>query len=190
MKEELVFNPQRLSDTAFEYKKRKDELLKHVRKEGDTNDVLYTDMKMVLTNDMLRKVDAMSMANSLEVRTPFLDHRLVNFAFSLPTAFKINSSMKKKILQDTFRNELPAEIYNRPKHGFEVPLIKWFQGELRSTIENDLLSDAFIEEQGLFNVAAISALKQQLFSKNPEDTPATVWALIVFNHWWKKYLMN
>ena len=187
LKEELVFNPQRLTDTAFEYKKRKDELLKNIRKEGDINDVLYSDMQMVLPNDMLRKVDAMSMANSLEVRTPFLDHRLVNFAFSLPTAFKINSEMKKKILQDTFKNELPEEVYNRPKHGFEVPLMSWFKNELRSTIEKDLLSDEFIEQQGIFNVAAIRELKQQLFSNNPNDAQATVWALIVFNTWWKKY---
>ena len=188
LKEELVFNPQRLSDTAFEYKKRKDELLKSIRKDGDINDTLLADMKMVLTNDMLRKVDAMSMANSLEVRTPFLDHRLVNFAFSLPKEFKINANMKKKILQDAFRKELPEEIYKRPKHGFEVPLLSWFRNELRDKIENDLLSDDFIKEQGLFNVAAIRALKKQLFSNNPEDVQATIWALIVFNTWWKKYL--
>lgn len=189
LKEELIFNPQRLSDTAFEYKKRKDELLKSIRKDGDINDVLHTDMKMVLTNDMLRKVDGMSMANSLEVRTPFLDHRLVNFAFSLPTGFKINSIMKKKILQDAFRDELPNEIYKRPKHGFEVPLLGWFQNELRPTIEDDLLSDDFIVEQGVFNVAATKELKNQLFSNNPEDVQATIWALIVFNTWWKKYIM-
>tara|TARA_B100000809_G_C15131276_1_gene528526 strand:+ start:2015 stop:3943 length:1929 start_codon:yes stop_codon:yes gene_type:complete len=188
LKEELVFNPQRLSDTAFEYKKRKDDLLKNIRRDGNINDALFTDMKMVLTNDMLRKVDAMSMANSLEVRTPFLDHRLVNFAFSLPVAFKINANMKKKILQDAFRSELPEEIYKRPKHGFEVPLLSWFRNELRSKIENDLLSDKFIEEQGLFNVTATRALKKQLFSNNPEDVQATIWALIVFNTWWKKYL--
>jgi asparagine synthase (glutamine-hydrolysing) len=188
LKEELIFNPQRISDSAFEYKKRKDFLLSHIRKDGDINDVLYTDMKMVLTNDMLRKVDSMSMANSLEVRTPFLDHRLVNFAFSLPTAFKINGNMKKKILQDTFRNELPEEIYQRPKHGFEVPLLSWFKNELRDTIENDLLSDNFIEEQGIFNVTATRDLKNQLYSNNPEDAQATIWAIIVFNTWWKKYL--
>jgi asparagine synthase (glutamine-hydrolysing) len=188
LKETLIFNPQRISDTAFEYKKRKEDLLKDIRRDGDINDVLYADMKMVLTNDMLRKVDAMSMANSLEVRTPFLDHRLVNFAFSLPVAFKINPNMKKKILQDTFRSELTEEIYKRPKHGFEVPLLSWFRNELRSKIENDLLNDDFIEQQGIFNVTATRNLKKQLFSNNPEDVQATIWALIVFNTWWKKYI--
>lgn len=188
LKEELIFNPQRLSDTAFEYKKRKEELLKYIRKNGDLNDVLYTDMKMVLTNDMLRKVDSMSMANSLEVRTPFLDHKLVNFAFSLPKAFKINADMKKKILQDAFKDELPVEVYNRPKHGFEVPLLSWFRNELKDRIENDLLGDELIEEQGIFNPAAIRELKLQLYSNNPNDAHATIWALIVFNSWWKKYI--
>jgi asparagine synthase (glutamine-hydrolysing) len=190
LKEELIFNPQRLSDTAFEYKKRKEGLLTNIRKDGDINDVLYTDMNMVLTNDMLRKVDAMSMANSLEVRTPFLDHRLVNFAFSLPVAFKINPLMKKKILQDSFRNELPEEIYKRPKKGFEVPLLSWFRNELRSTIEDDLLNDDFIVAQGIFNVAATQDLKKELYSNNPGDVQATIWALIVFNTWWKKYIQE
>lgn len=188
LKEELVFNPQRLSDTAFNYKKRKEDLLQYIRKEGDLNDVLYTDMKIVLTNDMLRKVDSMSMANSLEVRTPFLDHKVVNFAFNLPRAFKINASMKKKILQDAFKNELPPDIYNRPKHGFEVPLLSWFKNELKDKIDNDLLSEELIMEQGLFNPSAINALKKQLYSNNPEDAQATIWALIVFNSWWKKYI--
>ena len=188
LKEELVFNPQRLTDDAFTYKKRKDELLKYIRKDGDLNDVLYTDAKMVLPNDMLRKVDMMSMANSLEVRVPFMDHRIVNFAFNLPRAFKINENMKKKILQDAFYEELPEETYNRPKHGFEVPLLSWFKNELKTTICDDLLSKEFIEEQGVFNVSAIDELKQKLFSNNPEDTPATVWAIVVFNTWWRKYI--
>lgn len=188
LKEELVFNPQRLTDDAFTYKKRKDELLKYIRKDGDLNDVLYTDARMVLPNDMLRKVDMMSMANSLEVRVPFMDHRIVNFAFNLPRAFKINENMKKKILQDAFYEELPEEIYNRPKHGFEVPLLSWFKNELKATICDDLLSKGFIENQGVFNVSAIEELKQKLFSNNPEDTPATVWAIVVFNTWWRKYI--
>jgi len=180
-------NPINEADFLNRYHKRKNNLLKNITIDGDINDVFYTDTKMVLVNDMLRKVDSMSMANSLEVRTPFLDYRVVNFAFSLPVEFKINGQIKKKILQDAFKEELPEEIYNRPKHGFEVPLLSWFKNELRPTIENDLLSDKFIEEQGIFEVSTIQGLKKQLFSNNPNDTAATVWALIVFNTWWKKY---
>jgi asparagine synthase (glutamine-hydrolysing) len=94
--------------------------------------------------------------------------------------------MKKKILQDAFRDELPSELYNRPKHGFEVPLLSWFKNELKSLIEDDLLSDDLIEEQQIFNINAIKKLKYELFNDNKFEKEATIWALIVFNYWWKK----
>lgn len=171
-----------------EFERRKRDILMHFNGMGNLNDVLYTDMHMVLTNDMLTKVDSMSMANSLEVRVPFLDHNVVNFAFTLPEESKINGQMKKRILQDAFREILPRELYKRPKHGFEVPLLKWFRNELRSLIDNDLLEERFIEEQGIFDYSGISKLKEKLFSKNPGDVHARIWALIVFQSWWKKYL--
>lgn len=162
-------------------------LLADIRPGGDLNDVLLTDMHLVLPDDMLVKVDRMSMANSLEVRAPFLDHTVVDFAFSLPVESKIDAGMKKKIVQDAFRPLLPPELYKRPKHGFEVPLLKWFRGELRELLENDLLSDAFIQEQGLFDVGAIRALREKLFSRDPGDIHARVWALLAFQHWWKRW---
>ena len=139
---------------------------------------------------MLKKVDSMSMANSLEVRTPYLDHNLVDFVFSLPADFKINSKTRKKILIDTYQKDLPDEIIGRPKQGFEVPLLGWFQQGFRTTIEQDLLNGQFIKEQGIFNHDAIEKLKLKLFSSNPGDSPSTVWALVVFQYWWKKYLSN
>ena len=168
------------------YQERKAYLLRFFSKNGDFNEVLRTDVDLVLQSDMLTKVDMMSMANSLEVRVPFLDHEVVDFAFSLPVDSKVNKRMKKRIVQDAFRDILPQELYNRPKHGFEVPLLKWFKTGLRSRIENDLLSDTFIKEQGLFNVHYIQQLKQKLFSTNPEDIHAQIWMLIVFQSWWKK----
>ncbi len=171
-----------------DYQERKAAILSIFSGKGLMNDILFTDMQMVLTNDMLTKVDAMSMANSLEVRVPFLDHNVVDFAFSLPESSKINRSMKKRILQDAFRDILPPELYKRPKHGFEVPLLKWFRNELRSMIENDLLKDDFIAEQGIFDVNGIRSLKEKLFSNNPEDIHSRIWGLIVFQHWWKKHI--
>ena len=190
LKEQQQEKKQRASDEAFQYKKRKEAILKTIRKAGDFADVLHTDMNLVLRDDMLKKVDSMSMARSLEVRTPFLDHNLVDFAFTLPVEFKINSNTRKKILRDTFQEYLPDEIYNRGKMGFEVPLLKWFHTDLRSLINNDLLEETFIEEQGIFNPDAIRKLKLRLFSNNPKDTPATIWALIVFQYWWKKYMQE
>ncbi len=173
-----------------EYQQRKNEILQYLREGGDLNEFLYTDVNLVLPNDMLTKVDLMSMAHGLEVRVPFLDYTVVEFAFSLPAEYKIDGKLKKKIVQDAFRNVLPKELYNRPKHGFEVPLLKWMRDELQNLIQNDLLKDSFLEEQGIFDVNEVRKLKEKLFSNNPEDVHARIWGLIVFQYWWKKWAGN
>ena len=169
-----------------EYASRKAEAMKLIPEKESINDILVTDMNLVLSNDMLTKVDLMSMANGLEVRVPFLDYELVNFVFSLPSSYKINAQMRKRMVQDAYRDFLPAELYNRPKKGFEVPLLKWFHHEMKSLINDDLLSEQLIKEQGIFNWEEISKLRRQLFSSNPGDVHARIWGLIVFQWWWKK----
>jgi asparagine synthase (glutamine-hydrolysing) len=171
-----------------EFVPRRKQILQHIPDYESINDILYTDMKLVLPNDMLTKVDLMSMANGLEVRVPFLDYTLVDFVFGLPERFKINNRIRKRILQDSFRDILPRSLYNRPKKGFEVPLLKWFRGEMKSLITNDLLSEEFIVHQGVFDYTEIAKLKKQLFSSNPGDIHARIWGLIVFQWWWKKYM--
>ena len=169
------------------YVKQKDLILRHLEGGESLEDFLATDMELVLLSDMLVKTDRMSMANSLEMRSPFLSFPVVDFAFSLPTCYKIDGKMKKKIVQDTFRKYLPEELYNRPKHGFEIPLLDWFRKELRSRITDEWLNDEVIAAQGIFDVQQVKMLKQKLFSNNPGDAHATVWALIVFQNWWKNY---
>ena len=169
------------------YDKQRQAILSDLNGGEAIEDFLQTDMKLVLAGDMLVKVDMMSMANSLEVRSPFLDHEVVDFAFSLPTSYKLDGNMKKKIVQDAFRKYLPEELYNRPKKGFEIPLLDWFQQQLRSRITDEWLNNDFIKDQGLFDLKAVKDLKSKLFSTNPGDSHATVWALIVFQHWWKKF---
>ena len=154
----------------------------------DLNEVLLADMNLVLVGDMLVKVDMMSMANSLEIRSPFLDQEVVDFAFGLPAEYKINKGLKKRIVQDAFRDMLPPELYNRPKQGFDIPLLNWFRKELWGRINDDLLSDRFVAEQGIFSPDAIRNLKQKLHSADPGDSHETIWALLVFQHWWKKYI--
>jgi asparagine synthase (glutamine-hydrolysing) len=175
---------QQLSVDQFE-SVRKD-WLKPLTHQAGMNEILLTDTNLVLPNDMLMKVDLMSMANSLEVRTPFLDFELVNFIFSLPHDFKISRTIRKRILQDSFRDLLPPELYNRPKKGFEVPMLKWLRREMKSLIEDDLLSEKTILEQGIFNYSEIKGLKDQLFSSNPGDVHARIWGLVVFQWWWRK----
>ena len=173
-------NPQ-----EFEYNKKS--ILDSSLQENDFNGVLFQDVKQVLVGDMLTKVDLNSMNNSLEIRVPFLDHNVVEFAFQIPEKFKIQKGIKKKILQETFKNDLPPELFKRPKHGFEVPLLKWFKGDLRKEIKSNYLNRDFIEHQKIFNWEEISLLHKKLHSKNPEDSAASIWALIVFQHWWKKW---
>jgi len=168
---------------------RKSGWLKEISENGPVGEVLLTDMQLVLPYDMLTKVDLMSMANSLEVRVPFLDHDLVNFVFSLPDVYKIDGRKRKKILRDAFREDMPADLYNRNKQGFEVPLLRWFRQELKSLIVDDLLSEEFVRQQKIFNYGEVRQLLKQLFSRNPGDAPARIWALMVFQYWWKKNMI-
>ena len=169
-----------------EYMVRKKFLLRKLSPQSGMNEAFLTDMEMVLQNDMLVKVDLMSMANSLEVRVPFLDYRVVDFLFSLPVEYKIDASGRKKILRDAFRNILPNELYTRKKQGFEVPLLKWFRTELKSTITDDLLSEKFLKKQGVFHPEKVNLIVKRLFSNNPGDSATHIWNLIVFQNWWKK----
>lgn len=152
------------------------------------NQSLQLDQELVLQGDMLQKVDLMSMQHGLEVRVPFLDHELVAFANSLPEEFKVNGKRKKMILQDTFRDILPEKIYNRPKQGFEVPLLNWLKKDLKQDIDTKWLDKELIEKQDVFEWDGIKALKDKLYSSNPEDSHAHIWALIVFQEWWSEYM--
>ena len=154
----------------------------------DINNVLLTDMNLVLQGDMLIKVSTMSAGNRLKIFAPFLDKNIIDYSFSLPSHFKINSTSRKRILKNAFNDLLPDEIFSRPKHGFEVPLLMWFKKDLKHLIEDKILSEDFIKEQGIFNYKEISSLKQKLNSPNPHDSPAKIWAIIVFQKWWTKHM--
>jgi len=154
--------------------------------DSNFNSLFYTDVKLVLQNDMLVKTDLMSMANSLEVRVPFMDYRLVEFLFSLPFDYKIGGGVQKRILRDAVSHLLPQEVVTRKKQGFEVPLLKWFKTELKGSIESLWLHDDFIISQGIFDVNQIRQLKKQLHSSNPQDVVAQIWGLIAFQHWYKR----
>jgi asparagine synthase (glutamine-hydrolysing) len=169
---------------------RRQNLLKTIGSNAGLNEILLTDLKMVLPNDMLTKVDWMSMAHGLEVRVPFLDHDLVNYVSNLPPETKVKDGMGKRILRDAFKDVLPKEIYQRPKKGFEVPLLNWMRTELRGVIENELLNENTIKDQGLFDLNYLNTLKKQLHSNNPQDSPARIWGLLVFQKWWLTYLQS
>ena len=167
------------------YQQRKESLITELHGKG-FNEVLFTDFRMVLESDMLYKVDKMSMRNSLEVRIPFLDHHLVDYVFRLPAHYKIQGRVKKRILQDAFRDILPKEIYHRSKKGFEVPLLKLFRGSLSHLVEDNLLSNEFIARQNIFDPESVNKLKKQLKSNQPSNSQQIIWSLLLFNTWWIK----
>ena len=157
------------------------------RYKGDRlNQILYSDFKDSLPGDMLTKVDWMSMRNSLEVRVPFLDHRVVDLAFRMPGKLKLYKGKTKYILKETFKDMLPASLYSRPKAGFEIPISMWLRKDLHFLIR-DYLSKERIQRQGIFDYRVIDDLIKQHMSKRM-DTSWILWNLIVFQYWYHKYL--
>jgi asparagine synthase (glutamine-hydrolysing) len=154
--------------------------------EDEINLMLYLDVKGLLPGDMLTKVDRMSMANSLEVRVPFLDHTLVEYVFSLKGSTKLGAWKGKRVLTETFKDLLPPLLHNRSKWGFEMPIGAWLRKELKFLIEEYLPNDR-IQKQGLFDPRIIRDLVSNHMSGR-QDTSWQLWNLIVFEHWYEKYI--
>jgi len=147
--------------------------------------ILYTDLKSYLPGDILVKVDRMSMANSLEVRSPLLDHKVIEFAAKIPSALKIKGNSKKIVLKEAFRKILPAELMNRKKHGFEVPLDRWFRMELKQTAYNHLFNKKYMNE--FFNMHSIKILWDKHQEKKA-DFGTNLWALLMFSLWYEEFM--
>jgi asparagine synthase (glutamine-hydrolysing) len=151
------------------------------------NSILYADLIDSLPGDMLTKVDWMSMKNSLEVRVPFLDHRVVELSFQMHSKLKLHKGKTKYILKETFRNILPSRLYHRPKAGFEVPISRWLKSELKFLIEKHL-SKVKISDQGIFDHLVIQNLIEKHLS-GKTDTSWMLWNLIVFNSWFESHFL-
>jgi asparagine synthase (glutamine-hydrolysing) len=167
-----------------------DYLLKVIAEKDEFNNFLFYDFILVLENDMIRKVDIMSMSNSLEVRTPFLDHELVDYVFSLPSHYKIDKKNRKKILKDSFSKELPHDVFTRKKHGFEVPLRKWFNNEMRFFLENEIFTNNLLVKEGIINKTGLNEIYQIWKKNSPGNNVYHIWSLVVLNNFFKKYIFN
>ena len=155
--------------------------------EGDRiNLMLYLDVKGLLPGDMLTKVDRMSMANSLEVRVPFLDYKVVEYVFTLAGARKLGPTGGKRLLLETFKELLPPSLHKRPKWGFEMPIGAWLRKELRFLIDDYLQRDV-IRKQDIFDYATIEELIRAHMTSR-RDTSWELWNLIVFQHWYRRYM--
>ncbi len=151
----------------------------------DLSRYLWIDQKYYLADDILNKSDRMSMAHSVEVRPPFLDHRIVEFAATLPARFKINGSRQKVILKDLMKQKLPPEILARPKMGFDIPAHDWLRGPLLALLR-DTLKDGLAAYPDLFRGAAIETVLQRHLEKKV-NAGYHLWGLLILFLWMSKW---
>jgi asparagine synthase (glutamine-hydrolysing) len=144
------------------------------------------DLLTYLPCDILNKVDIASMANSLEVRAPFLDQGVVELAARMPIEWKRRDGRGKRILLETFGDLVPPGIQNRPKMGFGVPLDVWFRSELRPLLEETLLDSRSLS-RGWFEPSAVRQLVQE-HVENRWDHSYRLWALLVLELWQRRFV--
>ena len=183
---QLLFSPdflnQELIDSAESYRT----LYRDTDSWEELSRHQYADIKSWLPDSILAKVDFMSMASSLEVRVPYLDHELVEFAAAIPAGFKLKGSSGKHILKKAIKNKIPASILKRKKAGFNIPVGKWFRGSLKELLR-DTLSKETIDRIGCFNRPYIEKLIQDhLDSKR--DNGYKLLSLVHFCRWHDEFI--
>jgi asparagine synthase (glutamine-hydrolysing) len=141
--------------------------------------IQYLDLKTYLVGDINTKVDRASMAHSLEVREPLMDHPLVEWLASLPSSLKVRGQQGKYLLKRSQEGSLPHEVLYRPKMGFAVPLARWFRGPLRERVREAVLGEA-LADTGYFNRAALQRLLEQ-HQSGVRDHSAALWTVLMFD---------
>ena len=148
--------------------------------------LMRVDQKTYLPDDMLTKVDRASMAVSLEVRVPLLDHRVVEFTSSLPDHLKYQRGKGKYLLRKLLSRYVPEALFDRPKMGFGVPIEKWFRGELKEML-SDYLSASRLKKEGLFDLRCVETqLKEHLSGK--ANHCYRLWAILMWEMWRERWL--
>jgi asparagine synthase (glutamine-hydrolysing) len=157
-------------------------LERHAARAG-TDDPLaliqYLDLKTYLVGDINTKVDRASMAHSLEVREPLMDHPLVEWAASLPSALKIRGGESKLLLKKSMEGRLPADVLYRPKMGFAVPLARWLRGPLKARLRQAVLGGPMLDT-GWFEPRVVRRIVEQ-HESGSHDHSAPLWTLLMFD---------
>lgn len=149
-----------------------------------TERMMWSDSKGYLVDDVLTKVDRATMAVGLEARVPFLDHRLVQFAWTLPVSYKVSNNVGKTILRDVLSRYVPRELYERPKQGFSVPIDDWLRKDLRPWAE-ELLATGRLEEEGVFDAVLVRHFwNTHLDGKRNNER--VLWPILMFQAWLSK----
>lgn len=164
-----------------------DSILQHAPKESGVDTFLYADMLSYLPECLNVKMDIASMANSLETRSPLMDHELVNLVAKFPVEWKLRGLHGSKYIFDQkLRGWLPNEILNRPKQGFSLPMGRWFRGPLKSYVRDILLSDQALR-RGLFKKEGLERIiHENEFGKR--NYSYHLWALLMLEHWYRAYI--
>jgi asparagine synthase (glutamine-hydrolysing) len=152
---------------------------------GTLSRILRFDMKTYLTDDILVKADRASMSCSLEARSPFLDHRVVEFASSLPVDYLLHGWTTKWILKTSMKGILPDDVIRRKKKGFGIPVGYWLKNQLRG-LAGDLLSPDRIRRQGLFDPDRITRLFEEHL-QGVRDNRKPLWTLMAFQLWYDSW---
>jgi asparagine synthase (glutamine-hydrolysing) len=161
------------------------ELQAHVRGQNTLDAMLYIDTKTWLPDDLLIKADKMTMANSVELRVPLLDHRVLEFAASLPPSFKLKGFNLKYILKSVLSQKIPKEIVNRKKTGFPVPYEAWLRNDLKSVVW-DLLMDRRTVERGYFRRDAVEGLLRA--NSKGSNYSKEIFSLLSLELWQRTFL--
>jgi asparagine synthase (glutamine-hydrolysing) len=143
------------------------------------------DLGIYLVDDLLVKTDRLSMASSLELRVPFLDQHVADFAFALPTRLKVRGLAKKRLLRQALAPLLPRQVVHGRKQGFSIPIAAWLRGPLQP-FARDVLSTASIERQGCLDPATVTPLLDR-HCAGEEDLSRQLWGLMAFTLWFDRY---
>ena len=144
------------------------------------------DFLTYLPEDILTKLDRASMATSLEARVPFLDYRLVEFAWRLPLNFKIYRGQGKHLLRVVLARYIPSQLFERPKMGFCLPLDQWLRGPLRPWVE-ELLNPTRLQQEGIFNPAPIRQAWMEHLSEK-QNCAMKLWGILMFQAWQQQWM--
>jgi asparagine synthase (glutamine-hydrolysing) len=145
----------------------------------------YDDINRYLPLDILTKVDRMTMAHSIEARPPLLDHKFVEFAATIPARFRLQGGDTKYIFKKAMRGILPDSIIDRQKHGFAVPLARWFRGDLKEYARDVLLSGT-CRDRGIFDTQSVERLFQ--LHARGRDLDLQLWTMLSFELWCRRFL--
>ena len=185
-KEQLYLPEMRTLSHRYDARGVLERLFRSCRSDDEIARLLFVDLHSYLPDDLLVKVDIATMANSLEARSPFLDHHLVEFAAALPTGWKLRGRKSKYILKDTFSDLLPHAILHRGKMGFGVPIGGWFRGELREYLREIILDPSSLS-RGYFDPGRVRELVEE-HQKGITDHAPRLWALLVLELWHREFI--